>query len=139
MNQINNMKNTIYSLFLLLLSILPAHASGDKPTIKSPAQRAGSYYRNESRLSQTAGTRDRQYPETGTCHSFAGGKIPPVQLPVRNLPTLPGRLGTALSGKRKALLPSPKIHSTRTIYGSQEPKFWGIMGLYNEVAANWNR
>ena len=29
------MKNTIYSLFLLLLSILPAHASGDKPTIKS--------------------------------------------------------------------------------------------------------
>ena len=35
MNQINNMKNTIYSLFLLLLSILPAHASGDKPTIKS--------------------------------------------------------------------------------------------------------
>ena len=35
MNQINNMKNTLYSLFLLLLSILPAYASGDKPTIKS--------------------------------------------------------------------------------------------------------
>ena len=135
MNQINNMKNTIYSLFLLLLSILPAHASGDEPTIKSLlkeldrtiAMKADFHKQREHeidsirKLAHTTSSPEEKYHLYSSLYGIY----------------LHYQADSALHylEKRKALLPSLQNPQYENDLWIARAEVLGIMGLYNEVAA----
>lgn len=131
-------KHDIFS-FLLLLSILPAHASGDEPTIKSLlkeldrtiAMKADFHKQREHeidsirKLAHTTSSPEEKYHLYSSLYGIY----------------LHYQADSALHylEKGKHSFRPSKIHSTRTIYGSQEPKCWESWDFTMRWPHNWNR
>ena len=135
MNQINNMKNTLYSLFLLLLSILPAYASGDKPTIKSLLKEL------DRTIAMKADFHKQREHEIDSIRKLAHATPSPEEK-YHLYSSLYGiylhyQADSALHylEKRKALLPSLQNPQYENDLWIARAEVLGIMGLYNEVAA----